>query len=99
MWQHQLANAWRQGKRTIGHMYSHALKFAGDLDRGFSVGKRVLASLDPLLQDIGAGEVSRVAVRGIQGYEQGREQASGMHNAVQANLTRLRRNVPELGLD
>ena len=99
MWTRQLSEAWRQGKRTIGHMYSHAVKFAGQLDHGFSVGKRILESVDPLLQDLGAGNVSRAAVRGIQGYEQGREQALGMNNQVQAHLSRLKRNVPELGID
>jgi len=99
MWQHHLANAWHQGKKTIGHMFNHAVKWAGQLDHGVSVGKRLLGALDPLLQDVGAGNVSRAAIQGFGKYEQGREEVLGQHNKVQAHLSRLRRNVPELGLD
>jgi hypothetical protein len=43
--------------------------------------------------------VSRAAVQSFGRYEQGREQVMGQHNQVQAHLSRLRKNVPELGLD
>ena len=99
MWQRRLANAFHQGKRTIGNMFTHAVKWAGQIDHGMSVGKRLLGALDPLLQDVGAGNVSRAAVQSFGRYEQGREQVMGQHNQVQAHLSRLRKNVPELGLD
>ena len=99
MWQRHLANAFHQGKRTIGNMFHQAVKWAGQIDHGMSVGKRLLGALDPLLQDVGAGNVSRAAVQSFGRYEQGREQVMGQHNQVQAHLSRLRKNVPELGLD
>ena len=99
MWQRHLANAWHQGKKTIGNMFNHAVKFSRQLDHGVSVGKRLLGALDPLLQDVGAGNVSRAAIQGFGRYEQGREEVLDQHNKVQAHLSRLRRNVPELGLD
>ena len=80
-------------------MFNHAVKFSRQLDHGVSVGKRLLGALDPLLQDVGAGNVSRAAIQGFGRYEQGREEVLGQHNKVQAHLSRLRRNVPELGLD
>ena len=99
MWQRQLQAAYHHGKRTIGNMFHSAVKFAGQLDHGISVGKRLFGALDPMLQDMGAGSVSRAAVRGFGRYEQGREQVLGQHNQVQAHLSRLRKSVPELGLD
>ncbi len=75
------------------------MKWAGQIDGAMSVGKRLLGALDPLLQDVGAGNVSRAAVQGFGRYEQGRDQVMGQHNQVQAHLARLRKNVPELGLD
>ena len=80
-------------------MFNHAVKFSRQLDHGVSVGKSLLGALDPLLQDVGAGNVSRAAIQGFGRYEQGREEVVGQHNKVQAHLSRLRRNVPELGLD
>ena len=99
MWQRHLANAFRQGKKTIGNMFNHTVRIAGQIDHAFGVGKRLLGALDPLLQDVGAGNVSRMAVQGIGKYEQGREQIMSGHNQVQAHLSRLRKTVPELGLD
>ena len=99
MWQRHLANAFHQGKKTIGNMFHHTVRIAGKINHGFEVGKRLLGALDPLLQDIGAGHVSRAAVQGIGKFEQGRDRVMGHHNQVQAHLSRLRKNVPELELD
>ena len=80
-------------------MWNHAVKFAGDLDYTMNVGKRLFAAFDPLLQDIGAGGASRAIVQGFGQYEGARNEAIGMNNKVQAQLSRLRRSVPELELD
>ena len=98
MWQ-RLHEAWHHGKRTVGDMFNSAVKFAGQMDHGIRVGKRLFGALDPALQDMGAGGVSRAAVQSFGRYEQGREQVLGHHNQVQTHLSRLRKNVPELGLD
>ena len=63
------------------------------------MGTGARGALKPLIQDVGAGNVSRAAVQSFGRYEQGREQIMGQHNQVQAHLARLRKNVPELGLD
>jgi len=94
-----LRAAYHHGKKTIGNMWNHAVKFAGQLDHGVSVGKRLFGALEPMLQDMGAGNVTRAAVQSFGKYEQGRDAVMGQHNQVQAHLTRLRKNVPELGLD
>ena len=91
-------DAFKTGKRTIGNMWNHAVKFAGDLDHGMKVGKRLFGALDPLLQDMGAGQTSRAIVQGFGQYERGRDGAIGMNNEVHAQLSRLRRSVPELEL-
>ncbi len=41
MWQRHLANAFHQGKRTIGNMFNSAVKGAGQLDHGIAAGKRL----------------------------------------------------------
>ena len=79
-------------------MWNHAVKFAGDLDHGMKVGKRFFGAFHPLLEDLGAGQTSRAIVQGFGQYERGRDEAIGMNNKVQAQLSRLRRSVPELEL-
>ena len=94
----QLHDARRHGKKTIGHMWNHAVKFAGQLDHAMGVGKRIYGALQPAIQDMGGGEINRAVMGGIGRYEQGRNEIMGQHNQVQAHLSRLRRAAPELDL-
>ena len=98
MWHKQFREAWTQGKKTVGHMWNHAVKFAGQVDSAMGVGKRIFSALQPAIQDMGGGGLSRAVMQGISGYEQGRHQIMGHHNQVQATLSRLKRAAPELEL-
>ena len=98
MWHKQFREAWTQGKRTVGHMWNHAVKFAGQVDSAMGVGKRIFSALQPAIQDAGGSGFNRAVMQGISGYEQGRHQIMGHHNQVQATLSRLKRAAPELEL-
>ena len=99
MWQRHLHDAFHQGKRTVGNMWNTATKWAGQIDHAFGVGKRLYGALQPMIQDIGGGGVNRAVMQGIGNYERGRNEVLGHHNSVQSTLSRLRRAVPEIGLD
>ena len=94
----QLRDAFHHGKRTIGHMWNHAVKFAGQLDSAFNVGKRIAGALQPAIQDLGGASVNRAIMGGIGRYEQGRNEVLGFNNKVEAQLSRLRRAAPEIDL-
>ena len=94
-----LQDAFRTGKRTVAHIWNHATKFAGDIDKTMGVAKRIYGALDPLLREFGGANTSRAIVQGFGAYERGREEVVGQHNRVQSHLSRLRRAVPELELD
>ena len=99
MLQKFVQDTFRQGKRTIGQMYHHATQFSRQVDHGMRVGKRLFAALHPLINDLGGGRASRAIVDSFGAFERGRDQVIGMDNKVQAQLSRLRTAVPELGLD
>ena len=98
MWHKQFREAWTQGKKTVGHVWNHAVKFAGQVDSAMGMGKRIFSALQPAIQDAGGSGFNRAVMQGISGYEQGRHQIVGHHNAVQATLSRLKRAAPELEL-
>ena len=98
MWKRQFQEAWTNGKRSVGNMWNHAVKFAGQVDHAMGVGKRIFSALQPAIQDMGGGGLNRAVMQGISGYEQGRHQIMGHHNNVQATLSRLKRAAPELEL-
>jgi len=98
MIQKHLHDAWHHGKRTVGHMWNHAVKWAGQIDHAMDVSKRVFGALHPMIEDMGGGNVNRAVMGGLGRYEQGRNEIMGHHNRVQAQLSHLRRAAPELDL-
>ena len=98
MW-NRFQEHFQQGKRTIGHMWNHAVKFAGQLDHAMGVGKRVYGALQPALTDLGASQASGAVMQGFKAYDRGRAEAMGLHNSVTSHLNRLRKAAPELDLD
>ncbi len=101
MWQRNLQDAWHHGKRAVGNIFNHAVKWAGQIDHAMGVGKRIFSAIQPAIQDMGGAggaQLNRSIMQGISGYEQGRHAVTGQHNQVQAHLSRLRRATPELDL-
>ena len=62
------------------------------------MGKRIYGALQPAIQDLGGTDVNRAIMGGIGRYEQGRDEVIGYNNKVQAQLSRLRKAVPEIDL-
>ena len=79
-------------------MWNHAVKFAGQLDQAFSVGKRVFGALHPMIEDLGGSKVNRAVMQGISRVDQAREQAMGMQSNVMTQMQRLRKAVPEIDI-
>jgi len=98
MIQRHLHDAWHNGKRTVGHMWNHAVKWAGQIDHAMGIGKRVFGALHPAIQDMGGSHISGAVMQGIGHYERGRDEIVGHHNQVQATLSRLRRAAPEIDI-
>jgi len=93
-----LHEAYQTGKRTIHNMWGTAVKWAGQIDHAFNLGKRIYGALQPALEDIGGSGINRAVMSGLSRYEQGRNTVMGGYNNVQAHLSRLRRAAPELDL-
>ena len=89
-----LREAYHQGKRTVANIWNHTVKFAGQLDHGFGVAKRLYGALQPAIQDFGG--LNQGIMRGISAYEQGRNQALSGYNQVQAMQSRIKKAVPEI---
>ena len=98
MYYKHFQDAYHHGKRVIGHAFHHAVKFAGDIDRGFNVAKRLYGALQPALENVGGGALNRSVMQGIGAYEQSRNEVLGGYNMVQAQMNRIRKAAPELDL-
>ena len=71
----RLHEVYHHGKKTIGNMWNHATKFAGQIDHAMGIGKRIFSVLQPAIQDMGGSDFNQTVMRSIQGYEQGREKS------------------------
>ena len=89
-----LQEAYHQGKRTVANVWNHAVKWAGQIDHGFGVAKRLYGALQPAIQDFGG--LNQGIMKGISAYEQGRNQALSGFNQVQAMQSRIKKAVPEI---
>ena len=94
----RLQQAWHNGNRTVGHMWNHAVKWAGQIDHAMNAGKRIYGALQPAIQDMGGSNINKAVMSGISRYDQGRSDIMGHHNQIQSHLSHLRRAAPEIDL-
>ena len=69
----QLAHHWNQAKSFIGGHYRRLGKMAGDFDKLAGIGRRAFATLAPVLEDFGQGEVVKQGVKAIGAYDRMRK--------------------------
>ena len=72
------------------------MKIAGQIDRGMSVGRRLVGALSPAIQAMGGN--MQALDDGFAKYDQTRGQVAGQINNVQTMHSRLKRAVPEIDL-
>ena len=91
-----LHSHWKNAKRIIGDGWHAGLKIAGQLDRGMSVGRRLVGALSPAIQAMGGN--MKALDDGFQKYDQTRgDVVSGINN-IQKMHRRIQRAAPEIDL-
>ena len=91
-----LHSHWRNAKRIIGDGWHAGLKIAGQIDRGMSVGRRLVGALSPAINAMGGN--MKALESGFTQYDQTRGQVVQGINNVQTMHSRLKRAVPESDL-
>jgi hypothetical protein len=91
-----LHSHWKNAKRIIGDGWHAGLKIAGQIDRGMSVGRRLVGALSPAIQAMGGN--MKALDDGFAKYDQSRNQVVSGINNVQTMHSRLKRAVPEIDL-
>ena len=92
-----LHSHWRNAKRIIGDGWNAGLKIAGQIDRGMSVGRRMVSALSPAINAMGGGHMKALN-DGFATYDQTQGQVVQGINNVQTMHSRLKRAVPEIDL-
>ena len=93
-----LHDAWQTGKRTLGHAWHHAVRFAGDVDRGMGMAKKIFGVLHPMIENLGGSRLNAGAMNAFSAFDSSKADVMYGHNQVQAIQNRLRRAVPEIGI-
>ena len=91
-----LHSHWKNAKRIIGDGWHAGLKIAGQIDRGMSVGRRMVGALSPAINAMGGN--LKALDDGFAKYDQSRNQVVSGINNVQTMHSRLKRAVPEIDL-
>ena len=91
-----LARGWRNTKKVIGDAWHHTTKLASQFDSGMQVGRRLLASVSPILDQLNVN--MKPIMSGLTAYDRGKTDVMTGYNNVQNHYNRIRRQVPELGM-
>ena len=92
-----LNSHWKNAKRIIGDGWHSGVKILGQIDRGMSVGRRLVGALSPAINAMGGGHMKALN-DGFTQYDQTRGQMVQGINNVQTMHSRLKRAVPEIDL-
>jgi hypothetical protein len=92
-----LHSHWKNAKRIIGDGWHSGVKILGQIDRGMSVGRRLVGALSPAINAMGGGHMKALEA-GFTQYDQSRNQVVSGINNVQTMHSRLKRAVPEIDL-
>lgn len=68
-WHKKLQNHWSRTKSFIHHGYQTLGKWAGEVERGAGIGRRLFQAIAPILDDFGQGDLVSKGVKAIQGYD------------------------------
>lgn len=69
MWYKQLGRHWNKTKSFIHQGYQTLGKWAGEVERGAGIGRKVFQTLAPILSDLGQDQVVSQGMKAIQGYD------------------------------
>ena len=94
----QLSRGWHKTKKMIGQTWDHAVRIGTSLDNGMRIGKRLLAAMSPIFDQYGGSHHMKSIMGGISAYDKGRADLMDGYNNIQAHLSRIQRQVPEINL-
>ena len=92
-----LHSHWRTAKKIIGDGWHAGLKIAGQIDRGMSVGRRMVSALSPAINAMGGGHMKALEA-GFSQYDQSRNHVVQGINNVNTLHRRIQKAVPEIDL-
>jgi len=92
-----LNSHWKNAKRIIGDGWHSGVKILGQIDRGMSVGRRMVSALSPAINAMGGGHMKALEA-GFSQYDQSRNHVVQGINNVNTLHRRIQKAVPEIDL-
>ena len=92
-------NRFEHVRNHVRQGYHQARVIGRHIDNAVDIGRKVYKTIEPMLSQSASGGVAVKQIRrGLEGYEELRDQVLGAHQQAQNIHSKLRSNVPELGL-
>ena len=88
-WHKTLAGHWNRTKSFIHQGYRTLGKWAGEVERGAGIGKKIFASIAPILEDFGQHDAISHGMKAIQGYDQLRGQVMDADHYARGHANRI----------
>ena len=79
MWHKRLQQHWNKTKSFINQGYHHLGKWAGEVDRGAGIMRKMFSLATPMLDDLGGGDIIKQGVDAIGQYDKFKSQVSNVN--------------------
>ncbi len=79
----------------MGDAWHGAPKLAAQFDSGMKVGRRLLASVAPIFDQLGGSQHLKPIMSGLTAYDWGNSDVMQGYNNVQHQYNRIKRQVPD----
>ena len=92
-------NRFAHVRNHVRQGYHNAKVIGRHIDDAVGIGRKIYKTIEPMLtQSVSGGVAVKHIRRGLEGYEELRDQVLGAHTQAQNLHSKLKSNVPELGL-
>lgn len=89
MWHKRLQQHWNRTKSFIHQGYRTLGKWAGEMDKGVSIGRKAFSAIAPILDELGASQYVDQGMKAIKGYDALRGQVSEIDDNVRRHASRI----------
>ena len=89
MWYKRLGQHWNRTTSFIHQGYKHLHGWAGEVERAAGIGRRIFASVAPILEDLGQGQAIEGGMKAIRGYDALRQGVMGVDANVRRHASRV----------
>ena len=83
---HHLSAMYNNTKKHLGNVYHHTKNILGHIDNGINVGKTIFSVLQPYIEQMGQGHITKHAMKALTHYDDIKKKVVDTHDNAENTL-------------